>query len=210
MKDLYLIRHGRQSSKLCNVDVCLDPYGIQQAELLAARLSGYGIERLYCSGLKRAVQTAQILKMHLGLELEVMEAFREIDFGDLTGKEDEEIRSTYGAFYRERMEMSSDLRYPGGENGGDVLRRVQPCLAQLCQRPEKRVAVVTHGGVIRTLCAWIVHSELKNKLCFSVDLENTGITHIRYDEAGQKWYLERLNDFAHLEGHPELMRSGWK
>ena len=38
MKEIYLIRHGRQSSKLCNVDVSLDDAGRQQSHLVADRL----------------------------------------------------------------------------------------------------------------------------------------------------------------------------
>ena len=67
MKEVFLIRHGRQSSKLCNVDVSLDEAGRRQARLLADRLSGFGIEKLYSSGLKRAVETAAIISEKLGL-----------------------------------------------------------------------------------------------------------------------------------------------
>ena len=36
--ELYLIRHGRQSSRLCNVNVDLSPEGRRQAALLAIGL----------------------------------------------------------------------------------------------------------------------------------------------------------------------------
>ena len=51
MKDIYLIRHGRQCSKLCNVDVELDEVGRRQAELAGQRLQSYGLEKLYSSEL---------------------------------------------------------------------------------------------------------------------------------------------------------------
>ena len=47
MIKLYLIRHGRQNSPLCNVDVPLDEAGKRQAELVAKRLKNYDIEALY-------------------------------------------------------------------------------------------------------------------------------------------------------------------
>ena len=37
---IYLVRHARQCSPLCNVNVELAPEGVQQAELLAARFQG--------------------------------------------------------------------------------------------------------------------------------------------------------------------------
>jgi len=41
---LYLIRHGRQCSQLCNVNVDLALEGFRQAELLGERLAGEKIE----------------------------------------------------------------------------------------------------------------------------------------------------------------------
>jgi probable phosphoglycerate mutase len=210
VKELYLIRHGRQSSKLCNVDVSLDEAGRRQAELLADRLTYDKIEKLYSSDLKRAVETAGIIGKRLGLEPEVIPAFREIDFGELTGKADDVIVEEYKEFRRERSSQTSDLPYPGGENGADVIRRVLPVWKEICQSAQERTAVVTHGGVIRSLCAYLLETDLKNKLKFAVDLENTSITEIRYDEKKELFYLERFNDTAHLERHPELMRESWK
>ncbi|MCM1245170.1 MAG: histidine phosphatase family protein [Roseburia sp.] len=210
MKDLFLIRHGRQSSKRCNVDVGLDEAGKRQAELLADRLTGYQIEKLYCSGLKRAVQTADIIGNALGLCPEKIEDFREIDFGTMTGKEDDVIVKEYGEFRRERAMQTSDLSYPGGENGADVIRRVMPHVEEICRRPERRAAIVTHGGVIRALCAHLTQTPMKNKLKFAIDMENTAITQICYDEDKNLFYLERFNDFSHLEKYPELLRNNWK
>ncbi len=210
MKHIYLIRHGRQSSKLCNVDVDLDKAGQEQAQLLAKRLQGYGIHRLYCSGLKRAVQTADIIGKALGFIPEQVPDFREIDFGDLTGLDDAVVAETYAEFRSERSKMNSDLPYPGGENGADVVRRVYPELMQVCQEPEKRIAIVTHGGVIRALCAHLLQMDQKNKLRIAIDLENTSITEIIYKEETKEFYVERINDYAHLENHPALLRSGWK
>lgn len=210
MKEIYLIRHGRQSSKLCNVDVSLDETGRRQAELLAKRLSGYGIEKLYASDLKRAVETAEIVGKIIGRTPEIFEEFREIDFGDMTGKEDAVIIKEYAAFRKERAMQTSDLAYPGGENGADVVRRVIPRLEQICQKPEKKTTIVAHGGVIRAVCAHILETDLKNKLKFAIDLENTSITQLNYDEQRNLFYLERFNDFAHLEPYPELLRNHWK
>ena len=54
----YLIRHGRQNSSDCNVNVPLADAGIKQAKLLGKRLRNYSIDAVYCSDLIRAKQTA--------------------------------------------------------------------------------------------------------------------------------------------------------
>ena len=41
-----MIRHGRQCSKLCNVDVSLDESGRKQAKLAGKRLISYQLEKV--------------------------------------------------------------------------------------------------------------------------------------------------------------------
>lgn len=210
MKDIFLIRHGRQSSKLCNTDVVLEEAGKKQAELLGKRLVSYQLEKIYSSDLLRAKETAQIANDSLQIPYETLADIHEIDFGGLTGKTDEEIKKVYGDFLAERATHKEDISYPQGECGADVVRRVMPQLRYVCEQPEDRVAIVTHGGVIRSVCAEILQTEQKNKLKFALSLENTSITHIIYDSNRDMFFLERFNDFAHLEGKEELLRSGWK
>ncbi|MCH5265456.1 MAG: histidine phosphatase family protein [Lachnospiraceae bacterium] len=211
MKEIFLIRHGRQCSKLCNVDVELDEAGRKQAALVGERLKTYGLEKLYSSELIRARETAEIIGKKIGLSCEVLPDIQEIHFGGFTGKTDEAIREQYADFRRERSLHQADLPYPeGGECGADVVRRVMPQLHKLCQRPEMRIGVVTHGGVIRSTCAAVLQTEQRHKLKFAMDMENTSLTHLIYDEDRGFFILERFNDFAHLEGHPELLRGNWK
>lgn len=211
MKDLFLIRHGRQCSKLCNVDVALDEVGRTQATLLADRLQYYGIEKIYASELIRARETAKIIQEKLNVDLEILPDIQEINFGGFTGKTDEEIRKQYDEFRKERALHKADLAYPeGGECGADVARRVMPQLKNLCHRKENRIAIVTHGGVIRSVCADILYADQKDKLKFAIDMENTSLTHLIYDEDRKFYILERFNDFAHLEKYPELLRRNWK
>ena len=61
---LYLIRHGRQCSKLCNVDVDLSEEGYRQASLLGERLFREKIQEVYSSSLLRAVETAQAANLY--------------------------------------------------------------------------------------------------------------------------------------------------
>lgn len=211
MKDIFLIRHGRQCSKRCNVDVALDEVGRRQAVLAGERLQSYRLEKIYASELLRAKETAEIINQHLGLPYEVLPDIQEIDFGGLTGKTDEEIRNIYGVFRQERSLQREDIPYPeGGECGADVVRRVMPQLKRLCHEQENRIAVVTHGGVIRSVCAEILQTHQRNKLKFGIDIENTSLTHLIFDEEKELFFLERFNDFAHLEQYPELLRKNWK
>ena len=57
---ILLIRHGRQNSPLCNVNVPLAEEGRRQAALLGERLKDEKIDAVWSSDLIRAVETAYI------------------------------------------------------------------------------------------------------------------------------------------------------
>lgn len=211
MIKLYLIRHGRQNSPLCNVDVPLDDAGFRQAELVAKRLKNYNINMLYSSNLIRARQTAEIIGKELCLVNNIEENLKEISFGALEGLKDVEIKERFGAFLEERAKATSDIPYPDGESGQDVYDRAFPVIQRIIEKAKENhmenVAIVSHGGVIRTLVAGILGADFAKKLCVSKDLENCSITEIDYDEKYDKFIVERVNDYAHIEVEPMLLRK---
>lgn len=209
MVNLYLVRHGRQSSALCNVDVDLSEEGRMQADLLRRRLGNYSIDALYSSNLLRARQTAKILNESLGLEHYIREELREISFGALEGHTDEYIEEHFAGFKAEQKRMAEDIPYPEGENGTSVYERAMPVIQEIIQSGKKNILVVTHGGTIRVLVAALFGRSQASRFHFGVSLENTGITQLVYHPEYDRFYLERFNDYAHLEGHEKLYRSNW-
>lgn len=207
---IYLIRHGRQASRLCNVDVELSPEGFRQAALVGERLVDRKIQIVYSSALTRAVQTAQAANLYWNVDHVTIQELREIDFGQLEGLSDEEILERFGDFKQEQQKMEADLPYPGGESAGDVIRRVMPVLESIGQGDQERVAVVTHGGVIRSVVSHILGMEPGKYRLLGRDLENCGVTELEYNRERGRFTLERFNDYAHLEKYPHLLRDGWK
>ena len=78
---IFLIRHGRQCSKLCNVDVDLSEEGYRQASLLGERLFHENIQVVYSSNLLRAVETAQAANLYWNVEHIIRPELREISRG---------------------------------------------------------------------------------------------------------------------------------
>ncbi len=207
--NIYLIRHGRQSSQLCNVNVSLAEEGRRQAELLGKRLSGYRIDGLYSSHLIRATDTAQIVNKYIKQEHIIRGDLREISFGILEGYSDEYIQEHFGDFKLEQMKLEDDIPYPGGECGSDVFKRAMVTMDEIRKSGKHNVAVITHGGVIRSLLAGLLEVNMSKKLLFAVSLENCSITQLIYDQEYKRFYLQRFNDYGHLEGEPSLLRRNW-
>lgn len=234
--NIYLIRHGRQNSTDCNVDVPLSVAGRKQAQLLGKRLEQYPMDALYTSQLIRAVETAKIafaknetlLKTH-----QIRKGLAEISFGSLTGKKDPEVKKYYKEYYEKQQQLfqvkekrptgtaldcvntyvgeffvpPEEMWYPDGENGSMVLERVMPVVKEWIDSPYENIAVVSHGGVIRILLCALFGGDFAKRLMFGTSLENCSITQLHYDRQKRGFYLDRFNDYAHIEQDSTLMRS---
>lgn len=207
--DIYLIRHGRQNSKLCNVDVDLCEEGYRQAALVGERMASAGIEVVYSSDLLRAKETAEEANRFWKVPHILRAELREISFGHMEGLSDEVIAVRYADFKKQQNKMEQDLPYPGGECAGDVIRRAMPVLTEIVESGVKKAAVVTHGGVIRSLATAVLDMEPGKYRLLGNSLENCSITHLVWHEDNRRFTVERFNDYAHLERYPELLRDSW-
>lgn len=206
---IYLIRHGRQCDKRCNVDVDLSEEGFRQADLAGKRMKDWGIQKVYSSDMIRARQTAETANKYWNVEHEIIPKLREMDFGDMEGLMAEEISEKYADFQAAQKMMTQDLRYPGGESPGDVAKRGLEALDIIINSGYEKVAVATHGVWIRAIVCELFGIDIAKWQLLGVTFENSSITQIDYDAERKVFTLERFNDAAHLEGHPELTRDAW-
>ena len=153
---LFLIRHARQNSPLCNVDVPLADEGLIQSMLLGQRLREFHIDKVYSSDLIRAVMTADIIRYEINRNKNTgkrisdiyktgctkilkeiseynqkdceLEGLRETDFGELTGLSDSVIQVKYADYFFARDLKLEDSRIPGGENGEEVFLRMDEAI----------------------------------------------------------------------------------
>lgn len=207
---ILLIRHGRQNSPLCNVNVPLSEEGRRQAELLGKRLEKERIDAIWSSDLIQAAETADIVNEYLHVPREIHKDLKEISFGDMEGLSDAVIADKYEDFLRARSKMEKDMAYPGGENAEDVVKRVKPVIREILEHDYDTVAVVTHGGVIRSMVAYYLGMDLAKVPLLASQLENCGITELWVRKDDDHIILNRFNDASHLESCPELLRSGWR
>ena len=205
---LILIRHGRQSSPLCNVNVDLSEVGRKQAQLLAERLKELAPDLIFTSALIRAKQTAEIL---FGTEATFLEreALNEISFGDMTGEADSRNAVLFPDYFAAKKRKEENLRLPGGECPTEVFDRAVKVVEEAIASGAGTVVFVTHGGVIRALVAGLLGLGAGRMLRIADSLEHTSVTELKYSKEADCFSLEKLNDASHLDGKPELGRNAW-
>lgn len=156
-KTLYLIRHGVIKSNLEDVYAgrsheSLTAAGVVEAERLGPKIGGWGIRAIYCSPLRRTLQTAQILNRYCRTDLIIDEDLNEIDLGKWTGLSKTQVYAGYPAAYRIWAANPGQLREDGIESLIEVQQRVLRSANRFIQGEQPRVAAfVTHAVVVKLL-----------------------------------------------------------
>jgi alpha-ribazole phosphatase len=152
MSSLIFIRHGEtdMAGKFCgHSDPELNAAGELQAARAADEVANLGIERIYSSDLLRAAQTAAVLGRRIGVEVELRDSLREIDFGLWEGLSWQEIEARFPQEAGRWMHESPPRGAPGGEAYATFTARIDAALEPLlCESLLRTIAVVTHLGVM--------------------------------------------------------------
>jgi broad specificity phosphatase PhoE len=154
---LLLIRHAESSWNAADRwqghgDPPLSDRGRAQANALARELDREAIDVLVSSDLQRAAETAAILGQARSLQPEWNPRLRELDIGDWEGLTRDQIQRTAGDVLRRFDDGDLDVRPGGGETLREIEQRAVSVVTELiAAHPDRRLAVVTHLGVIRAL-----------------------------------------------------------
>lgn len=169
-KQLFLLRHGRTGYSgryIGSSDVGLTEEGKEQILQLRSRLCGSGITKILCSPMLRCEQSCDILD--LGLEVQVEDSLKEIDFGDWEKKSFEEIVADEPALVDQWAAHPSEFVFPGGDAVVDFVARVMEIQQAIVNSSHKKILVISHGGVIRLLLCLFLSLPLENHLLFRVE-----------------------------------------
>jgi broad specificity phosphatase PhoE len=160
-RTLLLARHGetdwnRTRRLQGHTDIPLNDLGRRQAHRLAERLEGTALAALEASDLARAAETARILGDALGLEPALRPAWREIDLGDLEGRDGLETARAHGELISAAARADGPLGR-GGESFRDFHTRIVAGYERICrEHAGQTVLVVSHGGTLKTLIAHLI------------------------------------------------------
>jgi probable phosphoglycerate mutase len=205
MTDFIFIRHGetdwnRQQRFQGQIDVPLNDLGQAQARRLGARMADEPAEHLICSDLQRAQQTAAPLAAAWQAAPVLLPGLREQCFGVLEGLDVPTIKARHPELWLQWLEHRADFALPGGEDLRQFHARVMDAVKHLAeQHPGRRLAVVTHGGVLDML--WRTAHGLSLSGLRTCDIPNTGLNHLRWRQGTLD--ILRWADASHLEGLPE-------
>lgn len=187
--DLFVIRHTsvHQAKGLCygQLEVELEVTHEKEIQLIRDKLSE-PFDVVYTSPLKRCTILAEQLP---GAEILSDERLLEINFGQWEGQLWQDLTDPHVEAW---MSDFVKVQPPGGESLETVYRRVSDFLEEIRLKSHRRIAVVTHAGVMRCVWAHLVGIPLANIFKVKVDYGQIDQFTLQENSALDQWITRIL------------------
>jgi broad specificity phosphatase PhoE len=176
-------------------DVPLGEAGRVQAKSLQTKLSAINYDLVFSSDLSRAIETATLA----GFEPTLEPRLREIHFGNIEGKINQEVQAHPG--FQTWLADPMHTKIEGGESYFDLQTRAFDWLENLPESGE--ILAFTHGGVVHTLVPKLLETTtFAGPRWWRFQVLHASITKLerwRMPNGQFAWTLTGLNDTTHLE-----------
>ncbi len=193
MPKIYLVRHGEsefQKKKIWGGDSGLTRRGIEQARRVAEYLKNIELERIYCSKLKRSMQTAELIKQfHPNIPITQLEELNEIEMGLIDSQYRVEVEVNFPEFLAERERNKWSTRFPQGESYETETEKVRQKLREIVLNPgntciagHKGKNRITMGILLNLPETHIPYIDHPNDTIFEIDLDTRELYRIENNE----------------------------
>lgn len=160
-KIIYLYRHGETNwnvedkitGQLENIDTYFTDIGYKQINELTKKLKENQIEVIYCSDLKRTVETAIMANSELNLPIFYSKEIRGLNMGKYQGMRlkdfinQDEVKACFSNYA---------LSLDGGESINQLNERITNFIKKICSETEyKKIAIISHSAAISNLKAYV-------------------------------------------------------
>jgi len=174
--EIWLCRHADCYQDMgAEPDPPLSDWGREQARKLAERAAKTGVEAVYASNMRRAIQTAEAL----GLPVSIDERLRE--FGN------DARAAAEAAMDQDTVAWTEDI--------SAAQQRIREALDEIAARhPGRRVVAVAHGGIILAHLCDLMRVAFPHLRILPY---YTSVTVIRYRDGKRR--VGSIGDTAHLE-----------
>lgn len=154
---IYFIRHGETEYNKAfrfqgHLDNPLSDVGIKQAQQALENSKQFTFDKIYCSPLTRAKQTATIINSHHNLDIIEEERLKEIYMGALQGRFFNDLSD------EEQKLAFTNPEYFGGESHEEFCERVIDFFKTI-ENSKENILIVAHGGTYRALYKYLNNLE---------------------------------------------------
>ncbi len=201
MTRIILVRHGQtvwnaQGRPRGRAEVPLDAIGRLQAKSIAQYISThYRPDVIYASPLRRAVQTAKAVAVHLGVDVRSHDGLLDVDFGAWEGRLPEDLEVHWAEAWETWLTYPERAVIPGGETLQAAQERALAALREICLAyADGAVVVVGHTAINRLILLNVLGTSIDHFWNLAQDVAAINI--LNFD--GQDYTLVQMNLTEHL------------
>jgi len=201
---IIFLRHGQAENNTKKIlagrspNVNLTQTGLEQAEQAGEMLKSLNISAIYTSPIDRALQTAQIVSKHCGLEVVTDDRLIELDMGKFTMMPYNEIFEKHGNVFLKFYQGSDEVSENGVETFSQVQKRVTEMVdSVLNKHKDENVVLVTHMDPIKAMIGKVL--DLKPEVLFELIIANASLN--IFKNGDQKFYLTAINSMPSERFH---------
>jgi broad specificity phosphatase PhoE len=195
--NIYFLRHGEttysQSGSYCGItDAELTPAGLEMAQAFGEAYQSLTWEAIYCSPMKRTIATARPLCEKAGLEMQLRDGLKEINYGDWEDKTQPEVKAKYAEEYEQWLIEPAWNPPTNGETAVQIASRASLVITEIEQSyAEGNVLVVSHKATIRVMLCSLLGIDL-GRYRDRIDMPAASVSIIKFGLYGPM--LQSLGD----------------
>ncbi|MEH2445609.1 MAG: histidine phosphatase family protein [Nostoc sp.] len=199
---IYFLRHGqtecsRNNSFCGSIDSQLTPEGLEMAKVFADAYNSMDWTAIFCSPMRRTVLTAKPLSEAIGMEPQLRDGLKEINYGLWEGKTPEVISREYHDDY---IRWSADPAWYA-PNGGEMAVTIASRAIQVIEEIKSlyssgNVLVVSHKATIRIILCSLLGIDV-GRFRFRLGCPVASVSIVEFTSHGP--LLKALADRTHLD-----------
>lgn len=205
--NLYFLRHGEtthsQTGGYCGfIDPELTDAGAQMAQAFADTYKNLSWAAVFSSPMKRTIATAKPLCDALGIEPQLREGLKEINYGKWEDRTQAYVKEHYTEDYLHWQREPAWNPPTDGETTIQIASRASSVLAEIEQKyTSGNVLVISHKATIRIMLCNLLGIDL-GRYRDRLDMPVATVSVVKFDFHGPM--LQKLGDRTHL---PQELRD---
>lgn len=168
--EIYIVRHGEtiwnekgllQGSK----DIELNESGRELAQKTGVALADVPFDIIYCSPLKRAYETAKLIRHHQDTPIIKAPLLKELDFGDFEGQSLSLLMNDEDCSFKHFFNAPHLYVPPAnGETLESLINRASTIMSETIEplaKTKKRIMIVAHGALNKAIMTHIKKHDIE-------------------------------------------------
>lgn len=199
---LYFLRHGQteysRNNFFCGaIDPELTPDGLEMAQAFAAAYSSTPWMAIFSSPMRRTIATAKPLSEAIGIQPEVRDGLKEINYGKWEGKTPETVNLEFHDDYIRWLADPAWYAPTGGEMAVAIASRATQVIEEIKQRYSSgNVLIVAHKATIRIMLCTLLGIDV-GRFRYRLGCPVGSVSIVEFGSQGP--LLKALADRLHLD-----------